>query len=267
MSASASHAGRAEPLALRTFAARPPASHADLRALRLEFQSRGDLVPARLLLPPQGDGPFPLVLLQHGAGGSKDAEYLDASGGPWARGGAAVLSIDFPLHGERRNAKLSERLLLGLADRAGLARDGGLFAELVRQTRHDLARALDAAERLPMVDAGRIAYASFSLGTILGAAFLAADARPRAAALAIGGGGFGGPGVDPVEHIGRFAPRPLLFVQASRDERIPRAAAEALHAAAGDPKRIEWYDCGHSALPGRALKEMWVFLRAELGIS
>jgi dienelactone hydrolase len=260
-------ARRDEPLALRTFAARPPASHPELRALRLEFQSRGDVVPARLLLPPQGDGPFPLVLLQHGAGGSKEAPYLDASGGPWARGGAAVLSIDFPLHGERRSAKLSEELIASLADLGRLDRAGGLYAELARQAAGDLSRALDAAERLPQLDPRRVAYASFSLGTILGAAFLAADPRPRAAALAIGGGGFGPPAADPARHIGRFAPRPLLFVNATRDERIPRAAADALHAAAGEPKRVEWYDCGHSDLPGRALKEMWLFLGAALEIA
>jgi dienelactone hydrolase len=255
-----------EPLGLRVWPAEAPLALAGLRARRLEFTSRGDLVGARLLLPPSGDGPFPLVLLQHGAGGSKDADYMDATAGPWARAGVAVLSIDFPLHGERRSAKLTDRILALLAQPGALIRDGALWSEFARQAVGDLGRALDAAARLPELDMRRVAYCGYSLGAILGATFLGGDPRPRVAALAIGGGGFGPPSVDPAHHIGRFAPRPLLFVNAIHDATIPRAAAEALHAAAGEPKRVEWFDCGHSELPGRALKQMWLFLRGELGL-
>ena len=101
--------------------------------------------------------------------------------------------------------------------------------------------------------------------TILGSLFIPYDARVRAAALAVGGAGIGPKAIDPVAHIGGFAPRPLLFVNATRDERIPRAAAEALHAAARDPKEVLWFDAGHRDLPGRALKAMWSFLAAQLG--
>jgi dienelactone hydrolase len=114
------------------------------------------------------------------------------------------------------------------------------------------------------VDAGRTAYAGFSLGTILGALFCAGEPRVRAAALAIGGGGVGPAEADPASHIARFAPRPLLFVNATLDQRISRERAERLHAAAGEPKQVLWFECGHSDLPGRALKAMWQFLRPEL---
>ncbi len=258
-------AQRGESLGLGAWDAPPPEALPDLRARRLEFSSHGDRVPARLLLPPSGDGPFPVVLLQHGAGGSKDAAYLDPVAGPWCRGGAAVLSIDFPLHGERRSEKLSERMLEALAAHHE-ADPSSLFLDVARQSVRDLQRALDAAEALPEIDSTRCAYAGFSLGTILGATFLGVDPRPRAAALAIGGGGFGPPETDPIHHLGRFAPRPLLFVAAERDERIPREASEALFAAAGDPKRIEWFDSTHSELPGKALKAMWLFLREELKV-
>jgi dienelactone hydrolase len=252
-----------ESLGLGVWDTPSPSGLEDLRTRRLEFTSHGDRVPARLLLPPSGSGPFPLVLLQHEAGGSKDAEYLDAVAGPWCRGGAAVLGIDFPLHGERRSEKLSERVLEALATHRE-SDDGSLWVDLARQAVRDLQRALDAAERLPEIDSDRTAYAGFSMGTILGATFLGIDPRPLAGALAIGGGGFGPPETDPVNHLGAFAPRPLLFVNAERDERIPRSASEALFEAAGEPKRIEWFDCSHSELPGRALKSMWGFLRDVL---
>jgi dienelactone hydrolase len=128
----------------------------------------------------------------------------------------------------------------------------------------DLGRALDALASIPELDDARIAYAGFSLGAILGALYIPTDARLRAAALALGGAGIGPPDFDPAAHIGDFAPRPLLFVNATRDERIPRAAAEALHAAAREPKQIEWFECGHNDLPGAGLKAMWSFLAKHL---
>ena len=237
------------------------------RVQRFELTSRGDRVPGRLLLPPDRGGPHPVVLLQHGAGGSKDAAYLDAAAGPWVKGGAAVACIDLPLHGERASAKLSERVLGELAAAHAGVRSSDLWVEFVRQSVCDLRRTLDALASHPELDGGRCAFAGFSLGTILGASFCGVDPRPRAAALAIGGGGFGPPEVDPVAYIGRFAPRPVLFVNASRDERIPRAASEALFAAAGEPKQIAWFESGHSDLPGAALKAMWLFLRPHLGLA
>jgi dienelactone hydrolase len=252
----------AEPLGA-LFHERPaPAGLAPLRCERFEYTSRGDRVSGRLLLPAERGGPRPLVLVGHGAGGSKEVPYLDAAVGPWVRGGAAVASIDFPLHGERASAKLSERLLASLAPGAG--REDPLWLDFALQAVRDLERALDALALHPEVDAERTAYAGFSLGTILGALFCAGEPRVRAAALAIGGGGIGPAEADPAHHIARFAPRPLLFVNATLDQRVSRERAERLHAAAGEPKQVLWFECGHSDLPGRALKAMWQFLRPEL---
>jgi hypothetical protein len=56
----------------------------------------------------------------------------------------------------------------------------------------------------------------------------------------------------------------VLHVGASRDEVISREHAEALHEATCDPKEVVWFECGHSTLPGRALKAMWGFLERNL---
>ncbi|MDJ0851450.1 MAG: acetylxylan esterase [Myxococcota bacterium] len=254
----------AEPLGLWRGPAAPDPAASDLRVERLEYTSRGDRVPARLLLPPEGDGPFPLVLLQHGANGGKDAPYMAQVGAPWVRKGAALLSIDFPLHGERYSAKLSG-LLRGALGLEGRPTDTGrtILGEFVRQSVLDLQRALDAAAALPEVDASRVVYAGLSLGSIVGATYCSIDPRPRAAALALGGGGFGD-AVDPCRHVARVAPRPLLFVNATRDETISRAATEALYEAAAEPKQLLWFEAGHQDLPGRAMKEMWLFLERHL---
>jgi uncharacterized protein len=240
----------------------------DVRGFDLEFSSRGDRVPARILLPARREGRRPLVLAQHGAGGHKGAPYMDSACLPWARHGAAVVSIDFPLHGERANAKLTERLLGALSARDATDVDAwSIWIEFVRQAVADLRRALDAAGAHEEVDAQRAAYVGFSLGAMLGAVFCAEEARIRAAALAIGGAGLGPSAVDPATHVGRIAPRPLLFVNALRDERVPRARAEALHQAAAEPKEVLWFDATHRELPGAALKAIWSFLRVHLGIT
>ncbi len=257
-----------EALALRLHDAGTHSTLPDLRRWELEFTSRGDRVPGRLLLPPEANGaaPYPLILLQHGAGGSKDAPYLDAAAGPWVRAGAAALSVDFPLHGDRISPKMSEQLLEILAtprhNNDGLS--SFLWEEFVRQSVIDLQNTLRAAGEIPELDCERIVFASFSLGSILGAIFCSIDPRPRAAALAIGGGGFGPSELDPSNYISDFAPRPLLCLGAEQDARVPRCRTEHLFDAALQPKEIAWYDVEHGDLPGLAFKRMWEFLRPHL---
>jgi dienelactone hydrolase len=226
-------------------------------ALRFEYTSQGDRVPGQLLLP-DSDGPAPLVLLQHGANGSKSADYLEATGLPWVERGAAVASIDFPLHGERLDAKLALATLEGDA--------GGLRTTFVRQAVVDLRRVLDALVGLPELDASRIGYVGFSMGSMLGAAFCAVDPRPRAAVFALGGAGLGPARLDPARYVGQIAPRPVLFVNTSGDQTIPRRSAEAFHAAAAEPKEILWFEGSHTQLPGVALKAMWTFLARQLSV-
>ena len=167
------------------FECRPISAQGVLAGLRLHsfrLSSRGDRVFGRLRLPAEASGPFPLVLLEHGAGGAKDAPYLDATAARWVRAGAAVASIDLPLHGERKNPKLGELLLGALREPASLdtVRET-LLVDFVRQAVVDLRRSLDALLAHPEIDAERAVYAGFSLGAIVGATFCAFDGRPRAA--------------------------------------------------------------------------------------
>lgn len=256
-----------EPLGLQVSEASHFSDLPGARQCAFEFRSRGDRVTGRLLLPEVAPGPRPAVLLVHGNGGSKEAPYIAAAAGPWVRSGAAVACIDLPLHGERANPKLTaalQRELYELTHADPRAHSSLLLENFGHQAVIDLKRALDALSELPEIDRERFAYAGFSLGAIVGATFCAHDPRPRAAALALAGGGFGPPSLDPAQHIARFAPRPVLFLGAEGDEVIPRAASEALIAAAGEPKQSCWFAGGHTDLPGAALKAMWSFLRPHL---
>lgn len=258
--------GYREPSGLWIRRVPPPERHPDLRAFHFECSSRGDRVSGRLWRPRSGTGDQPLVLLQHGAQGSSQSPYLEAVGGPWVQRGAAVACIDFPLHGARGDHKLAAKLAGGLTAGRAAPRDD-LVVEFARQAVIDLERALDALTLLDGIDAARVGYAGFSLGAMIGAGFCALDPRPRAAALALGGAGLAPEGIDPGEYIGRFAPRPLLLLNAERDATIPRAAAEALHRAAGAEAKRLWCDAPHDALPGEALKAMWEFLAPALGLA
>jgi len=256
-----------EPLGLWTRAARPLRADTDLRLLDFEYSSRGDRVPGRILLPPVGSGPFPLALLAHAAKSASDVAALDAVAEPWVRGGAAVASIELPLHGARASAKLGGFLRAGLGQGPGGSPAAGILRELIRQAVLDLRRCLDALARLEVIDARRIAFAGIGLGAMIGAAFCALDPRPGAAALALAGAGCGVPEADPVHHVGRIAPRPILLVNAMRDATVPRAAAERLHAAAGEPREVVWVEAKDGDLPSRALEAIGPFLRRHLGLS
>ena len=235
-----------------------PHARAGVEVYPLEFASRGDRVPARVLVPKDATGPVPLVIAQHGLRGHKAAPYMEAAVAPWAERGVAVATIDFPLHGERASAKLSERI-------ASLDElDEGLWIDLAEQAVLDLRQLLVALDTDERITTERVVYAGFSLGGILGCLFCAEEPRVRAAAMAIAGAGIGPGATDPARFVGRIAPRPLHFVQADRDEVIPRAAALALHEAASEPKTVEWFDSTHSELPGGALKSMWRFLEPHL---
>ncbi len=255
----------AEPLG---FECRPISAEGVLTGLRLHsfhLSSRGDRVFGRLRLPAAESGPFPLVLLEHGAGGAKDAPYLDATAARWVNAGAAVASIDLPLHGERKSPKMSELLLGALREPSSLDRmRETLLVDFVRQAVVDLRRSLDALLAHPEIDAERTVFAGFSLGAIVGATFCAFDRRPRAAALALAGGGTGPTAADPVQFIERCKETALLFVGANSDETIPRTATEALFNAAPEPKELLWFDGTHGQLPGVALKAMWEFLQRHL---
>jgi dienelactone hydrolase len=255
-----------QPLCAQTWSTTPPEGFEGLACTRFEISSRGDRVPGHLIEPDRDErAKRPLLLLQHGAGGDRHSPYLQVAR-RWIEAGAAVATIDFPLHGERRSPKLTQRLVESIGRGLEPVGDGdqGLWRGFAQQAVADLRATLDHLLSEPRIDGERCAYASFSLGSIVGSLFLAVDERPRAAALALGGGGFGPADLDPTRFIGALSPRPLLMINARHDVVVPASAAQALFDAAREPREIEWSDTGHDHLPGAALKRMWMHLRRTL---
>lgn len=251
----------AEPLALWLQDRDPPAAQRG-RTLRFEISSRGDRVPGALYLP-AGPQAAPLVVLMHATGSSKDAPFLKACSEAWLAQRAAVACFDLPLHGERESAKLTETFLAAFEDRELLDPERErLCAEFGRQSLCDARRTLDALAGLPEIDERRVAVVGFGLGAVVGAHWSADDGRVGAVALALIGGGIGA--LDPSDAVRRIAPRPLLFVNAKGDERVPRRAARALHAAAGDKSEVVWVEGGHAELGASGTDALQGFVTREL---
>jgi hypothetical protein len=155
----------------------------------------------------------------------------------------------------------------------------------------DLQRAVDVLRALPNVDAARIAYVGVSYGGAMGALFAGVERRLRAAALVVGDGGLvshsTGPEdvgfmaglscaarvgwframvpIEPIRFLPHASPTPLLLQNGRLDTLVPAADAEALHAAAPEPRTIRWYDAGH-ALDGQALRDRHAWLHEQIGL-
>jgi hypothetical protein len=220
---------------------------AHARYRRFEFSCRGDRVPLELLAP-ESDGPHPILLTQPAPGTRAGLPALRGLR-TWLTAGVAIASIELPLFGRRRSAKLSDPLeaAVGVAVRGGAidATSRSLWCEFARQSVMELRRALDVLATIEGAAPERSAFAGVGLAACLGAILCGVDPRVKGGVLAFAGGGFGPEAVDPAAYVGDAAPRPLLFIQSERPTAqpgvpaIPRSAALALHDAAREPKRIE----------------------------
>jgi hypothetical protein len=226
-----------------------PSSDYRLASLTLT-PAAGSPVRCALRTPATAGGPGPAVILSGGIRTGRRAALLVPASFP-----GVVLSCDYPWPDPTRRP-VRDLLLRFPATRAQILATPRALA---------LAGAYLAGRS--DVDPGRIAALGVSLGVPPVAAWAATDSVPRAVALVYGGGHLRlvlarnmerhvrpallrglfarigawalGP-LEPVGTVGRIAPRPLLVVGANDDQRIPREAVIALHAAAGQPKRLLW---------------------------
>ncbi len=124
----------------------------------------------------------------------------------------------------------------------------------------DYSRAVDFLATRPEVDKDRLGYVGISWGAITGITFVAYDQRIKAMGSMVGGGNFlglysdkaaqkaaaeGSKSSDPVYHIARIAPRPLLFINVTKDQLIMKSWAEALHKHAGEGSKVVWVETDH----------------------
>jgi dienelactone hydrolase len=201
-------------------------------------------VPGVLWTPAGVAGPRPLVLLGHGASGSKRQDYVLSMGRRFVRHhGFAAAAVDGPVHGDRRDpAKpAGQRVFLDFAQ--VWSSDAAMTDEMVA----DYVGVLDALQALDDVGIGAVGWWGLSMGTILGLPLVAAEPRVRACVLGLMG--MTGP---TQERIRADAPRvtcPLLFLVQWDDELFSREAAFELFDAFGSAdKRLHATPGSHGAV-------------------
>jgi uncharacterized protein len=221
---------------------------------RVEFNGiKDDRVPAYLYVPKRKANstptPLPAILLQYGSGGNKKTNYIVEIGKAFASRGYVVLTIDSPNQGERRGKEKKSAGLFGMAG-----------TEQVMHYCGDYCRAVDYLASRPDVDKDRLGYVGISWGAITGITYVAYDPRIKAMGSMVGGGNFlglwtdkdaekaareGSKSSDPICHVARIAPRPLLFINVTKDQLIMRPWAESLHKAAGAGSKVVWLEADH----------------------
>lgn len=185
------------------------------------MQRSGDPVPATLWLPARGTGPWPAVLVGHGAGGHKEAPIVVRAATELTALDCAVVSIDLPYHGDRTPP--DEIGLSPAQRRSRLGLDGWRERNALATTEAvaDWRAALDAAQARPEVSDGPAGYFGLSLGTRSGLPLAAAEERIAAAALGLFGyTAAAGPAGVPEAALGVTVP--VLFLLQWDDELYPR---------------------------------------------
>jgi dipeptidyl aminopeptidase/acylaminoacyl peptidase len=238
----------------------------EARTFRVTYKgAENATVPALLTLPGNGRGKakkHPAVVLIHGLSSRKEDTILLSVA--FARRGYATLSIDLPVHGERRlgDGRTISDLSLAETRRVG----AGSVA--------DLRRGVDYLATRSDIDPSRIGCVGISLGGIFGGVFASVEKRIKSVALWSAGGDWGTlltesrhpfavkrrekgslppdetigetlRDVDPLTHISKLAPRPLLLLAGTEDYVVPNYCTDVLFDAAGEPKKRVRYPGGH----------------------
>jgi dienelactone hydrolase len=150
----------------------------------------------------------------------------------------------------------------------------------------ELRQALDLLLAQPGVDQRRLAYVGHDFGAMYGVVMGSADPRPTCYVLMAGTPCFPDwylyyprlegderaafiehmAPLDPITHVAHLAPAPLLFQFGRDDPHVPEERGQAFYDAAGEPKHMRWYDCGHG-LNAQATEDRIAWLCEQLQLS
>jgi dienelactone hydrolase len=213
----------------------------------VSFTSSGERVDAMLVIPP-GKGPFPGVVYLHGTGGDRTELLVPAT---WiAARGVVAMTITMPDQAPATTGTPTEKLA---------AQRKAAVATVIAAR-----RAVDVLQSLPQVDDERIALVGWSSGARVGAIVAGVDDRINAFDLLSAGSppieeyASQAPAalrptieqelgaVDPLRWVKLARPQTILLQNGKNDEVVPRAALDALAAAAGKAAEVRWYDQGHA---------------------
>lgn len=211
---------------------------------------------------PRRPGKQPAVIVLHILGGDFDLSRLFAR--QLADQGVAALFLKLPYYGPRRQPGEKARMI---------SEDPRQTVAGMRQGILDIRRGVAWLAEQDEVDADRLGVFGISLGGITSALAVSIEPQLSKACLMLAGGDVaqvawedpklarlrdrwladGGTkeeffslwkSIDPVTYAERARGKPILMLNATRDEIIPRACTESLWHALGEPQII-WYEAGH----------------------
>jgi len=218
--------------------------------------SRGFTLTGYLKVPDVKDRKLPVYIILGGLFTGKEVVGLlyDLPGiEPYV-----IASMDYPYEGEKRLKWWQILFMLPRIRRAAMNSVRGVLLML------------DMLQQHPCVDSSRLYVVGVSFGAFFGMAAAAVDSRIKSVASLFGGGKirrliavnlpFRLPLVnaltgrlaywlvhplEPLQYARYIAPRPLLVVGGSDDEKFPADCAQALYDAAGEPRDILWFSSKH----------------------
>ncbi len=158
------------------------------------------------------------------------------------------------------------------------------YAKSVQQVK-ELGRALDVLLAQRHIDHNRVAYVGHDFGMMYGAVLAGTERRVHVWAFQAGTTSVSDwflllpkrQGVDrerfiaelapldPVKYIGKAAGSPVLMQFGRSDPYVPEAKAKRFFEAAGEPKKILWYDAGHG-LNQQAIDDRQAWLKQQLNL-
>lgn len=209
-----------------------------------------------------------VVLAAHGFSGSRRAPYLTGASKAWTRDGLGVVALDLPFHGDRAVAGADPTSIHAI--------------DTVVRSLGDLGRVVDLVAGHDRLAGRPVGVLGFSMGGWLGTLFAAGDQRVAGLCLCVVGSNarrvrLSGPpltddqeaallAADPATYAPAVGDRPVLMLNADRDEVFDRVSAFDLYDAFQPPKSITFFPGTHAAWPepGPVYVAMRRFL-ADLG--
>ncbi len=262
---------------LRNPELQPAGGDSVFRKAWLRIESSSGLVVDCGILTPLREGNFPAVILLGGKATGKYAiDYaLDIED-------VIIVAVDYPY--EPRSSYTVPEFLLDVPPMRAALLDMVPSVMLL----------MDYLATRPDVDTSKIVLLGYSFGAPLVPAIVAHDRRPAYAAMVFGGGDLYGlirhnvrrtesalasdfvaglgalllSPLEPLRYADRISPTPLLMINGTEDEQIPRSNTERFYEAASQPKKIVWLQSAHVRKENIELTKAIVgTLKSELGKS
>ena len=242
-----------------------PINEGGVTERRFDLERESGTVPGILWAPMEHGRPVPLVLMGHGGSGHKRSDRQLMLGRRLATvSQIASVTIDGPYHGDRVPEQLDRQQYQAMMAAMGVDKvtDGMV---------DDWGATLDALSQLDTIDASRIAYMGFSMGTRFGLPYVAAAGdRLRCAVL-------GKNGLRQTSGMANMAPRferdaptiklPLLYHVQWDDELFPRDGQFELFDRLGtSDKRLIAFPGPHGTSTPEAVQAWCEFVARHLAV-